>query len=186
MQLVSRSGRRIGLLVGLFCCGLAISGAAAQEYCVSCAEPKAVYRCVIDGARPGGQQPLQLLCAMTMAKEGGHASCGVQGGTVFECDGPVRRVPWAAHTIGPEKAPDPAKAAAQDKAAQDKAAGDNKDEPPRTVAEMIERANAKTAEQLKQANEKVKTQAQAVGQGISDAGKKTWKCLSSLFTSCGE
>ncbi len=180
MHLVSRAGWRIGVLVGLFSCGLLISRAAGQEYCVACAEPKAVYRCVIDGARPGGQHPLQLLCAMTMAKEGGHASCGVHGGTVFECDGPVRRVPWASLNIGPEKAPEPPKAGAEHKPAEET------DEPPRTVAEMLERANAKTAEQLRQANEKVKTQAQAVGQGIGDAGKKTWKCLSSLFTSCGE
>jgi hypothetical protein len=174
MQHVSRSGWRIGVLVGLSCAGLMISGAVGQEYCVACRQPDAVYRCVIDGARPGGP-PLQLLCAVTMTKEGGHTSCAVRGGTVFECDGPVRRVPWTASRIGPEKAIEPAA----------KAPEDNKDEPPRTVAEMLERANAKTAEQLKQANDKVKSQAQAVGQGISDATKKTWKCLSSLFTSCG-
>jgi hypothetical protein len=173
---VSRSGRRVGLLAGLGCTGLMIATATGQEYCVACKEPDAVYRCVIDGARPGGQQPLQLLCAMAMTKEGGHASCGARSGTVFECDGPVRRVPWGAYNvgIGPQKAPEPAKAAEE-----------SKDEPPRTVAEMLERANAKTAEQLRQANEKMKSQAQAVGQGLSDATKKTWKCLSSLFTSCG-
>ena len=175
MQLVSRSGWRIGLLLGLLCCGVMVTRAVGQEYCVACTEPKAVYRCVIDGARPGGQQPLQLLCAMAMTKEGGHASCGAHSGTVFECDGPVRRVPWTTYNIGAEKASDPAKAAPEDK-----------DEPPRTVEEMITRANAKTAEQLRQANAKVKSQAEAVGQGLSDATKKTWRCLSSLFTSCGE
>src|SRR5262245_53313675 len=107
MHLVSRSGWRIGLLVALLGCGFAVSRAAGQEYCVACAEPKAVYRCVIEGARPGGQQPLQLLCTVTMAKEGGHASCSVRGGTVFECDGPIRRVPWAGSNVTPqEKAPD--------------------------------------------------------------------------------
>jgi hypothetical protein len=181
MQVKSRSGRQLGrlLTLALGCGGAMISGAAGQEYCVACTEPNAVYRCVVDGARPGGRQPLQLLCIMAMTKEGGHASCGARSGTVFECDGPIRRVPWADHNvgIGPEPVPEPPKEAAADA---------DKDTPPATVEEAIRRANAKTAEQLRQANEKMKTQAQAVGQGISDASKKTWRCLSSLFTSCGD
>jgi hypothetical protein len=175
LQLASRSSRRIGLLVGLGCCGVLIGQAVGQEYCVACTEPSTVYRCVIEGARPGGQQPLQMLCLVAMTKEGHHAACSVSPGTVFECDGPVKRVPWSAYNAGAEPAPDRAPAAAK-----------NPDEPPRTVEEMIKRANAKTAEQLRQADEKVKNQAQALGQGLSDATKKTWQCLSSLFTRCGE
>jgi len=174
LQIALRSSRQIGLLVGLGCCGLTIAQAVGQEYCVACTEPSAVYRCVIDGARPGGQQPLQLLCAVAMAKEGPHASCGVRSGTVFDCDGPVKRVPWTAYSVTSETPTEPAPAAA-------KAA----DEPPRTVEEMLKRANAKTTEQFKQANEKVKSQAQAFSQGLSDATRKTWQCVSSLFTRCG-
>jgi hypothetical protein len=172
---VSRSSRWIGLVLGLGFCGATIVQAGGQEYCVACTEPGAVYRCVIEGARPGGQQPLQLLCAVAMTKEGGHASCGVRTGSVFECDGPVRRVPWSAYNAAAGPPPEPAPAAVKDP-----------NEPPRTVAEAIERANAKTAEQLREANEKVKNQAQALGQGLSDATRKTWQCLSSLFTRCGE
>jgi hypothetical protein len=117
-----------------------------------------------------------MLCLVAMTREGGHNACSVRGGTVFECDGPVRRVPWAAYNVGPKgEAPGPAPAAARDP----------EEGPPRTVAEMLARANANTAEQLRQANETVKNQAQALGKGIDDAGKKTWRCLSSLFSRCG-
>jgi hypothetical protein len=172
---VSRSSLRISLVPALGCCGLAMAGAQAQEYCVACKEPPAVYRCVIEGARPGGPQPLQVLCVEAMTKQGRHVACGLKGGTVFDCDGPVRRVPWAAYQGAAkpvaEAPPAPAKAP---------------DEPPRTVEEAIKRANAKTGEQLKEANETVKGQTQALGRGFGEATRKTWQCLASLFTRCGE
>jgi hypothetical protein len=152
-----------------------LAEARGQEYCVACKEPPAVYRCVIEGARPGGRQPLQALCVEAMTKEGPHAACGVKGGTVFDCDGPVRRVPWAAPNAA-------AKPAAEAPPAPAKAP----DGPPRTVEEMVKRANPKTAEQPKEANEKAKSQPEALGRGLGEATRKTWQCLSSLFTRCGE
>ena len=141
---------------------------------MACTEPPAVYRCVIDGAKPGGRHPLQTLCVVAMTKEGRHAACSVKGGTVFDCNGPVKRVPWAAYNSG---ATEPI---------ADAPAAEKGDQPPRTVEEALKRANDKTAEQLKQANEKIKSQAQSVGQGVGEAAKKTWACISSLFTRCGE
>jgi hypothetical protein len=40
----------------------------------------------------GGRQPLQMLTITTLAKQGGHGSCGVKRGTVFvfDCDGAFR------------------------------------------------------------------------------------------------
>src|SRR6266849_6458247 len=69
--------------------------AAAQEYCVACSEPAGLYRCVVDGAQPRGGQSLQMLCVTAMAKDGWHATCSVKRGTVFDCDGAVKHVPWA-------------------------------------------------------------------------------------------
>ena len=51
--------------------------AEAQEYCVACTGPDALYRCVIDGARPGVASSFQVLCISALAKEGPHASCAV-------------------------------------------------------------------------------------------------------------
>ena len=61
--------------------GVLAGRAEAQEYCIACTEPAAVYRCVIDGARPGGGQSLQMLCITSMAKDGNHATCGIKRGT---------------------------------------------------------------------------------------------------------
>ena len=89
------------------------AAAAAQEYCVVCSEPSALYRCVIDGAQPQGGQPLQMLCVTAMAKAGGHGTCTVKRGTVFDCDGPVKRVPWAAsNASAPKPQPQPSPPAA--------------------------------------------------------------------------
>jgi hypothetical protein len=175
VHFVARYRRRAGLVLGFSICGLA-AGAEAQEYCVACTEPPAVYRCVIEGARPGGRHPLQKLCVIAMTKEGRHAACSVKGGTVFDCSGPVKRVPWAAYNTAVEPAP----------AAPPRAAKAPPGEPPRTVEEMVRRSNEKTAEQLRQANEKIGQDTQSVGQGLGAATRKTWACISSLFTRCGD
>jgi hypothetical protein len=164
------SGLRAGFAIVAALCVFA-EQLAAQEYCVACTEPTAVYRCVIEGARPGGSQPLQMLCITTMAKEGGHATCGVKGGTVFDCNGPVKRVPWVAQNDPAPTGPgqEPAKVTPTQSTAKDPS------QPPATVEEMAKRANQNSAEQAK-----------ALGQNVTDATKKTWRCIASLFTRCGE
>jgi hypothetical protein len=149
--------------------------AEAQEYCVACTEPTAVYRCVIEGARPGGSQPLQVLCVTTMAKEGRHATCAIKRGTVFECDGPVKRVPWASI-----EAPQQAKGADQAEAKPEA----DPNEPPKTIVEMAKRANEQNAQQMKKANDDVKEKVTSTGQAIGDATKKSWDCMISLFKNC--
>jgi hypothetical protein len=143
--------------------------AEAQEFCVACTEPTAVYRCVIDGARPGGGQSLQMLCVTTMAREGKHATCGIKRGTVFDCDGPVKRVPWSGTELPVET---PGTATAADKPEPDP------NEPPRTIVEMVKRANDKTA------GETAKDPTKSTGEAIGDATKKSWNCLTSLFKDC--
>jgi hypothetical protein len=182
LRLVRAYARRIGL-AALALCALVVR-AEAQEYCVACTGPSAMYRCIIEGARPGGTQPLQTLCVTAMAKEGPHTACSVKGGTVFDCTGPVKRVPWAAYNDPDKKGAAPAAPAPQ--ASQPQAPRSDPSQPPRTVEEMAKRANQKTAEQLKQANEDAKDQMDTLGDKIGDTTKKTWRCISSLFTRCTE
>ena len=143
--------------------------AEAQEFCVACTEPTAVYRCVIDGARPGGGQPLQMLCITAMAREGRHATCAIKRGTVFDCDGPVKRVPWSGTDIPVET---PSTATAADKPEP------SPNEPPRTIVEMAKRANEQAA------GEPAKNPFKSTGEAIGDATKKSWNCLTSLFKDC--
>jgi hypothetical protein len=161
--------------VGLGSLVMSVVGqAAAQEYCVACSEPNGLYRCVIDGARPRGGQSLQMLCVTAMAKEGKHATCSVKRANVFECDGAVKHVPWAALDSAPQpetplplaiqSAPKPAPAAAPSSAP---------DAPPQTMLDLAKQANEKTVEQVKKAGESVK-----------HATKKTWDCMLSFFTRC--
>lgn len=177
MRITSPLAPLVGLAVGA-AVGALIERVAAQEYCVACTEPAAVYRCVVDGARPGGSQPLQMLCATAMAKEGGHATCGVKGGTVFDCNGPVKRVPWAAHNLAPKEPSVETKAAP--------VPPKDPNQPPQTVEEMAKQANQKTVEQIKKTNENIKQGVQSLGEKVGDATKKTWRCISSLFTRCLE
>ncbi len=154
---------------------LARMPAQAQEYCVACSEPEAVYRCVIDNAQPGSSTPLQVQCVTAMAKAGGHSGCAIKRATVFDCKGPVKRVPWTAGDEVPQPLPQTKPESARP--------ADPK-EPPKTVLEMADRANKKTAEDMKKAGETVKEGAETVGDGVSKATKKTWDCLTSLFSKC--
>lgn len=134
--------------------GSAAWSASAQEYCVACVQPPATYRCVIGDARLAGGQPLQAFCTSTLARDGGHRGCQIKPGTVFDCDGPVKRVATGA--------PNPsAPAPAQEKA------------PPATVDQLAKDAVRSSGKQAQEATE-------AVGQKAS----KAWACVLSLFTSC--
>jgi hypothetical protein len=168
---------RIDIRTAMLAAALALGAgsAAAQEYCVACSEPDAVYRCIIEGAQPGGAQPLQMQCVTAMAKAGGHATCGVRRGTVFQCDGPIKRVPWIAageETPAPIATPKPSEKPADPAA------------PPKTMLELTDRASKKTADDMKKAGETMKEGAQNLGDGISSGAKKTWECISSLFFKC--
>jgi hypothetical protein len=162
----------LGLLVTLV---IGAAEAEAQEYCVACSEPTGLYRCVIDGAQPRGGQSLQMLCVTAMAKQGGHATCSVKRGTVFDCDGAVKRIPWAALETSPQpQAPEPPAAQPPPTPAPAAAPGPAAPgAPPQTMVDLAKQANEKTTAQMKKAGETVK-----------EATKKTWDCVFSLFTHC--
>ena len=81
---VGAPARWLPWLALLLFAALLTRGAAAQEYCVACSGPNAVYRCVIEGAQPQGGQPLQMLCATAMAKAGNHAARSVTRDADFQ------------------------------------------------------------------------------------------------------
>jgi hypothetical protein len=105
-----------------------------------------------------------------MTKLGGHARCSVKGGTVFDCDGQVKRVPWSAQGEAPPKASNPPDSV--------RASGEPA-QPPKTVEEMARRAKETTGTEVKETT-------RTIGENIGDATKKTWRCVTSLFSRCGE
>jgi hypothetical protein len=181
MELGTPMGR-IGYLVCAVLGLLAVSAqVAAQEYCVACTEPYGLYRCVIDGAQPRGGQSLQLLCVTAMAKEGRHGTCSVKRGTVFECDGAVKHIPWVALDSAPQPdAPLPPANPPEPKPAPVAVPSPAPEGQPKTMVDLAKQANEKTAEQMKKAGDTVKQ----AGETVKDATKKTWDCVFSFFSRC--
>lgn len=146
--------------------------ARAQEYCISCAGPDTLYRCVIDGARPGVSTPFQMLCQQALTKAGSHASCALKRDIgVIDCNGPVR------HVALPADGAEPVVAAA--KADPAPVSGAPKGDP-KTVAEVLARAK----ESNDKAWEKANAQTKANNEKIGDFFAKSWTCVSSLFSNC--
>jgi len=165
------------------------ASATAQEYCVACTEPDAIYRCVIDGARPGASASLQLLCVSALAKEGSHATCAVRRGVgVIDCNGAIKRVsvPAEGGTVAaPGGQSIPAAPGAVNPSGQSsppQAASQPPQDDPKTVAEMLKRAKEQSDRDWQNTNEKIKSNNEKVGSFF----KKSWDCMSSLFSRCGE
>lgn len=184
-----RQSTRYLSVVALACGATAVlaTEAGAQEYCVACTGPEAVYRCVVEQAVPQGI-PLKMLCLGTLSRDGGHATCAVRGGTVFDCNGPIRRIDAkAANQAATQPAPPPP---AADKAAvppvpgaagvqpppgqaAQKAKSPADSEPPKTVEELAKRVTKSSGESLDKA-----------GSAIANSTSKAWGCLTSLFKTC--
>jgi hypothetical protein len=164
---LSRPGLLAAGGVALF---LGAAPLAAQEYCVECLEPNALYRCQIDGARPGAATSLQALCLTALAKDGQHASCTIRRGVgVIDCNAVIKRVAIPVDGI-------PAVAAAPPADPTPQPIGE-----PKTVAEMLQRAKDKSDRDWEATNAKMKANNDKVGSFF----KKSWDCLASVFSKCG-
>ncbi|MET0569281.1 MAG: hypothetical protein ABWZ74_09410 [Hyphomicrobiaceae bacterium] len=134
---------------------------AAQEFCVACSGPAAVYRCVIADARQAQGQPLQQYCTTALARQGGHAECGIRKGTVFDCDGPIKRIGEA--SSGPDKSGQPPKASAEPE----------KPKARENVADSVRDLSRDTGKQVEK-----------TGEAAKSAAKGVWNCVTSFFKSC--
>jgi hypothetical protein len=188
-RFIGCGARRVATAHVLVCAGLAPLPVLAQEYCVSCTGPVGVYRCVIDGARPGAVPSLQILCVERMAKAGGHDACAVKRGvTVFDCDAPVKRVtiggadvasPAGVPTAAAVATPDGQVAPDTQAVAQSAQMPASTDEP-KTMLELAKRANAAAAREAKLAGQELKETTEKTGNALGTA----WRCMASFFTQC--
>jgi hypothetical protein len=158
--------------------GIAASAASAQEYCVICTGPDAKYRCSIGGepSIAAGASRGQLLCITELARTGGHASCSVGRNSAEPCDGQPRTVmfPPSTDPAAPvvEVQPDlpPAQAAP----------------PPAAPVAPLAPAEA-PPQQTPPPQPPPATppeEAQGSGNPLGNAMKKSWDCVSSLFSDC--
>lgn len=151
--------------------------ARAQDICVICSEPSAVYRCQLDGGAKIGP-PQQLFCMQQLAQQGAHASCAVRRGVSGSaCDGPMRIVtapPLPAAASGEAALPRTSNTLSRPPTAS---TGD----PPATVAEAARRAKAGTDAQFKKADEQWRASTEKTGGAL----KRGWDCVASFFKRCG-
>ena len=178
-------------LLALTICGLAL-GAAAEEYCVTCTEPDAKYRCVIAQPTPDAHDEHgPLRCISEIAQSGGHASCSVGAATSGPCPSNLHTVTLpAVAPPPPQPVPAPvytpmvpaAESVAPPKAEAEPAPPP--EGPPKTVEEFAKKTAKASGDGLKKAGEAVTDSAQSAGNAVGNAAKKTWDCLSSFFGKC--
>lgn len=149
------------------------SPAAAQDLCVQCDGPSAMYRCSIAdidkaGSFPGRGKAIEYVCLTQLARQGPHERCRLARNYGNVCLGDQRTVSWEAPREGEPAEPPPAKAERPSS------------EPPRTLAEVARN----TVEGSKQAVKKTGEQIEQAGDAVGGAMKKTWNCLITLFQAC--
>jgi hypothetical protein len=156
--------------LALLVLGTAASPASAQEYCVVCTTPDAKYRCSIGGEPniAAGASRGQLLCITELARTGGHASCSVGRNTGEPCDGQPRTVMFpetgapAAPVVEVEPVPPPQGA------------------PPAAPLPLAPHETPGEA----QPPAAPPPPSEGNGNAFGNAMKKSWDCLSSLFSDC--
>ena len=150
--------------------------AQANEVCVSCSGPPAVYRCTVDDADSvtrykGGDRILQFICTTELSKAGGHQKCRTRRGSAEPCIGMERTVSLSGSIDAlAEQAADgePTESSDLEPAAPEKASG-----PPKTVEELARRTATASKDQLDK-----------TGSAVGGAMKKSWNCMISLFQDC--
>lgn len=206
---------RLALLSAAFLAGTAFlagiaTSASAQEACVRCDNPFAIYRCQVDLPGLPANASITLICITELAKRHGHATCAVSRDTGSVCNGEVALVAPSPNTPIPQAPPpgivaaspaiepaQPGPAANPDEmprtaTGEDPASVPPKDDTtPETVEELAKQTAKASQKGLQQAGGAVVDAAKKTGQtiektgdAIGSAAKKTWRCISSLFGNC--
>jgi hypothetical protein len=157
--------------------------------CVQCSGPEATYRCAVKDSEQvnrirGSSRAIEFVCITELAKAGGHQSCRAGNNFSGPCIGEQRLIDLAASgdgvVVGGTRAGGPAAGSVTQPGDIPKAAGPKSVGPPQTLEELARITVSKSKKQIAEADEKVQEAGSAVGKAL----KKSWACLSSLFTDC--
>ena len=146
--------------------------AFANNVCVSCDGPSAVYSCSYapdaDGNTPSrSPRSMQFVCIQDVAQRYQHSSCRVNSNQTGACNGLVHMIPQNAAAAPSSSVP------SNETATPAPAAVPKKKREPKTVVEMAKRTAESTKKQIKKSARKV-----------SKAAKSTWRCVTTLFSKC--
>lgn len=137
----------------------------AQQVCVVCGEPSAVYVCSIEKSEKiakfgaWADKAIDQVCAREMARSGKHAKCNVRRDLEGAACAGIRKqitLDTLLDAAAAATAPKTATAPPAQPAPPPPEAGQSPSGPPRTLQEMAERG----------------------------AGANAWNCLASFFTKC--
>ena len=161
------------------------------EYCVTCSEPAAEYRCLpqlrdeLRQALPS-ERVLRFACIKDIAKAYSHNQCSVRetkqvacGGEAIVLDLTKLAEDYARRIPGPVRRSLSGGNQPPQQPAEHARPKDGKDEP-KTVVEMAKRAAETSEKQIKKAGKAVKD----AGDYVGGTMQKTWRCISSLFSKC--
>ncbi len=143
---------------------------SAQEHCVHCSGPDAIYRCVLENVAPSQSASQKLACITVLAREGRHDSCAIKT-SATDCTGMVKRVD--ASSVEQQSASPVATKPAEPALPPRPATSSSGGEPPNTMEEAMRRATKSTGDGVSNA-----------GKSINEGAKKTWDCLTSFFKAC--
>ncbi len=164
----------------------------AQQVCVECREPERTYRCTIkDGERVqsvrGINHAFEFLCISEISRAAGHKSCRVGTGFSGPCIGQPFEVDVsrpAGDNPGAGRAPAASSEARLDTPVSPPAPGAPPaapaSKPPETLEQLARETVAKSKEQISAADEQMRKAGDAVGGAV----RKTWDCVTSLFSRC--
>jgi hypothetical protein len=166
------------------------SASALAAVCVQCSGPEATYRCAVKDSQHvnrirGSSRALEFVCITELAKAGGHQSCRAGNSFAGPCIGEERLIDLAASGDGAvagggRAGGAPAETGAPPQNSPRATGGKSDHKPPQTLEELARITVSKSKKQIAEADEKVQEAGSAVGKAL----KKSWACLSSLFTEC--
>lgn len=172
-----------------------------QDYCIKCTNPDQSYICRIV-SNSGNAQGKQLLCIMNIAREHGHDSCAATNQSQ-SCSGVLVQYEASSTPSESPVTPEANVAVLPPAPKQIKASKE-----PKTLVEFTKETTRATQKSLKsvgrnthkaisktgrkitkfthKTGKKITKFTHKVGHKISKATKTTWKCITSLFASCGK
>jgi hypothetical protein len=179
----------------------AATKAGTAEYCVTCKNPDATYRCRLQGSGVTQSDALKLYCVVRTTKEGNHASCAAKKDP--HCAGMVKVYTYDGPTLPPKVTNDPRVRQLNERVERENRAFDDKrGEQPKSLFEMGGRAYDASKRGLQGAGAAIGIGAGAKNQqaappppppAVQEAPKpqknfarRSWDCMTSLFRECGD
>jgi hypothetical protein len=129
--------------------------AASADYCITCKNPDATYRCKVRGVSKRAGDAVKLFCVIRTAKEGNHASCSAEAASAG-CNGVVKVYNYNGPSLPDDMLSDPRVKELKQKVEQDRRTFEEPEgDEPKTLFELGGRAAKASARGLRNAGSAV-------------------------------